>query len=54
MDAVVVMPSELRRVHVRTIENDGAVRLTVSDTGPDIPAERLAQMSLSNARAARS
>jgi signal transduction histidine kinase len=42
MDAVAASPPEGRRVRVRTTQGDGAVRLAVSDTGPGIPADRLA------------
>jgi two-component system sensor kinase FixL len=42
MDAVAASPPEARRVRVRTTQSDGVVRLAVSDTGPGIPADRLA------------
>ena len=41
MDAVGTMPSELRRVRVWSMSNDGEVRVGVADTGTGIPAERL-------------
>jgi signal transduction histidine kinase len=40
MDAVATMPPDRRRVRVSTTQNDGLVRLAVSDTGPGIPADQ--------------
>jgi signal transduction histidine kinase len=44
MDAVAALPPERRRVRVSTAERNGDVRLTVTDTGPGIPGDRLAQI----------
>ena len=44
MDAVAAMPLDRRRVQVSTTQRDGEVRLSVADTGPGIPADRLSQI----------
>jgi C4-dicarboxylate-specific signal transduction histidine kinase len=44
MDAVASLAAERRRVRVPTTQNDGIVRLAVSDAGPGNPAARLSQI----------
>lgn len=44
VDAVASLPPERRRVRVWSSQNDGQVRLAVSDTGVGIPVHRLAEI----------
>ncbi len=44
VDAVAAMPTERRRVRVRTSQSDGEVRLAVADTGTGISAEKISEI----------
>jgi len=44
MDAVAAMPPERQRVRVSTSQSEGAVRLSVADSGPGIPADTLSKV----------
>jgi signal transduction histidine kinase len=44
VDAVATMPAERRRVRVSTRQNDGEVRVAVTDTGVGIPADRISKI----------
>jgi signal transduction histidine kinase len=44
VDAVATMPMERRRVQIRTRQNEGEVRVAVTDTGGGIPADRISKI----------